>query len=164
MIESVRTLAPTVAGGSGDRSVLVVEDDAVIRRLIADVLAGEGYTVATVGDGASALAWLTVEHAVDLIFLDMRMPVMDGWAFADAYRATAGRRARVIALTAAADAARCASEIGADGVLSKPFDLDALVAIVQAHLGAPQRREPVRRLPGGTITARLPGAQCASAT
>ena len=136
MVASVRTLAPTVAAAEGARSILIIEDDAVIRRLIADVLVGEGYMVATAADGEAALAWLTMGRAVDLILLDMRMPVMDGWAFAEAYRATDLPHARIIALTAAADATRCASEIGADGLLSKPFDLDALVAIVQAHVGA----------------------------
>jgi CheY-like chemotaxis protein len=68
--------------------------------------------------------------APDVILLDMRMPVMDGWQFASAYRELPGPRARVVAMTAARDAARSGAEIGADGNLAKPFELDDLLNLV----------------------------------
>jgi CheY-like chemotaxis protein len=67
-----------------------------------------------------------------LVLLDMRMPVLDGWGFARRFRA-AGKRSPIIVITAAENARRWAEEIGADGYLSKPFEIDALIAAVEQH-------------------------------
>ena len=120
----------------GMPSVLVVDDDTVIRELVAEVLDAEGYRVGRAASGAEALAWLAAQRgdgeSPGLILLDMRMAVMDGWAFARAYRQTPGPHAPIVVMTAAASAAACAAEIGADGVLAKPFGVDALLAAVEA--------------------------------
>lgn len=58
-------------------TILIVDDDRNLRRTLAMVLEEEGYTVLTAPDGVAALALLT-QTAVDLIFLDLKMPVMDG--------------------------------------------------------------------------------------
>src|SRR5438067_4485532 len=93
--------------------VLVVEDEPEIRDFVAMVLGSEGYRVATASDGAAALAQLRRE-AFDLILLDMRMPVMDGWSFARAYRASHGPHAPILVVTAAQDAAERAAQIDAE--------------------------------------------------
>ena len=123
--------------------VLVVEDDSVLRALIGETLEHEGHGVAIAEHGADALRWLDARRAdgdppPDLILLDMRMPVMDGWAFAAAYRETPGPHAPIVAMTAAPDAAARAAEIGAASVLAKPFGLDELFAVVERlAAGAP---------------------------
>lgn len=114
------------------RRVLVADDDKSIRETVALVLADEGYEVRTAPDGAIALSLLD-QWPPDVILLDMKMPVMDGWAFADAYRRRSAPQAPVVVLTAAADADQWARQIGADGVLPKPFDLDALILAVEEH-------------------------------
>ena len=63
----------------------------------------------------------------DLIVLDMRMPIMDGWEFARRYRELPGPHAPIIVFTAARDAGERASEIAADAYLSKPVSLDDLL-------------------------------------
>ena len=60
----------------------------------------------------------------------MRMPVLDGWGFMRAV-AERGPQLSVVVMTAAADARRWAREVGARGVLAKPFELDELLAAVQ---------------------------------
>lgn len=115
--------------------VLVVDDDRLIRDCIATTLDDEGYGVATAAHGAAALAelarqWREERRQPDLILLDMRMPVMDGWAFATSYHQMAVPHAPIVVVTAAQDAAARAAQIAADGVLAKPFDLDDLVNIV----------------------------------
>jgi CheY-like chemotaxis protein len=65
-----------------------------------------------------------------LVLLDMRMPVLDGWGFMRVVRER-GLTLTVVVMTAAADARRWGREIGAEGVLSKPFDIDELVRAVQ---------------------------------
>jgi two-component system, chemotaxis family, chemotaxis protein CheY len=112
--------------------VLVVDDDAGIRDLLDLALADAGYAVALAADGAVALA-LVDAVAPDVILLDMRMPVLDGWAFAEAYRRRPGRRAPIVAMTAARDAPGSAAQIAATGYLAKPFDLADLLACVARY-------------------------------
>ena len=90
-------------GGGYAGAILVVEDDADLRFLIAESLTDEGYTVVTAPHGAAALDCVARARP-SAILLDMRMPVMDGWAFARAYRARPGPHAPIIVCTAARDA------------------------------------------------------------
>ena len=115
--------------------ILVVEDDQEIRDFLALVLEGEGYAVRTAPNGAVALE-LIREAPPQLILLDMRMPVMDGWTFVRAYRSQPGPHAPIVVQTAARDAQQTAREVQADGYLGKPFDLKDLLAVVRDALGA----------------------------
>jgi two-component system, chemotaxis family, chemotaxis protein CheY len=111
--------------------ILVVDDDQGIGEFVGMALSDDGYVVQTALHGAAAIE-LIGRQAPDVILLDMRMPIMDGWEFARRYRERPGPHAPIVVMTAARDAATRASEIEADGVLAKPFDLDALLEIV-AH-------------------------------
>lgn len=116
------------------RPVLVVDDDDSIREFVSVALTDEGYEVLTAEDGAAALE--TVQRRQPgVILLDMRMPVMDGWEFARAYRAFPDPHVPIVVVTAARDAADRAAQIQADGYLAKPFDLDDLLAIVERFVG-----------------------------
>jgi two-component system chemotaxis response regulator CheY len=124
-----------------NRRVLVVDDDPVITAYIAETLADEGYDPLTAPNGAAALHLLEREDAgrrpaPNLILLDMRMPVMDGWTFAEAYRRRPGPHAPIIVITAAHDALNRMQEVGAFAVLPKPFDLERLLAEVDRCVAA----------------------------
>jgi len=112
--------------------ILVVEDDDSIRDLVDLVLSSAGYEVLTASDGAAALQVIGGARP-DLVLLDMRMPVMDGWEFARRYRARPEPHAPIVVLTAARDAADRAAEIQANGYLGKPFDVDELLTLVSQH-------------------------------
>jgi len=87
--------------------------------------------VVTATNGVEALAALDGEPSRPaLVLLDMRMPILDGWGFMRAVRER-GLSLSVVVMTAAADARRWAHEIGAHGVLAKPFELEELIAAVQ---------------------------------
>jgi CheY-like chemotaxis protein len=116
----------------GQLRILVVDDDTSIRSFVEMALDGEGYAVSTATNGAQALA-VTGQLQPDLILLDMRMPVMDGWTFARKYRDQAGPHAPIVVITAATDAGQRAAEIQADGFLGKPFDLDELLGLVSRY-------------------------------
>ncbi|MBA2449972.1 MAG: response regulator [Chloroflexi bacterium] len=118
--------------------ILVVDDDEGIGEFVGLALSDEGYEVATALHGAVALEVIG-RQAPDVILLDMRMPIMDGWEFARRYRERPGPHAPIVVMTAARDAATRASEIEADGVLAKPFDLDALLEIVARFTPRPGR-------------------------
>jgi two-component system chemotaxis response regulator CheY len=112
--------------------ILVVEDDDSIRDLVDLVLSTAGYEVLTAPNGAAALQ-LVGQARPDLVLLDMRMPVMDGWEFARQYRARSEPPAPILVLTAARDAAARAAEIDANGYLGKPFDMQELLTLVGHH-------------------------------
>ncbi len=114
--------------------VLVVDDEPAIRHAVEAALADEGFEVATAPDGAAALA--AVETAQPhAIILDLRMPVMDGYAFLAAYRARPEPRAAVIVCSTASNAAGVVG-LGASGYLRKPFDIDELIELIQRHVAA----------------------------
>ena len=119
------------------RLILVVEDDEAILRSVEQILTDEGYAVALAFNGRDALEQVRVS-APRLILLDMKMPVMDGWAFAAAYRQLPGPHAPIVALTAAHDSRARAAEIAAAGYIAKPFDLDKLLDLVR-RFTAPHR-------------------------
>ena len=109
--------------------VLIVEDDDGIRDMVDIVLSAAGYEVLTASDGADALEVIG-GGPPDLVLLDMRMPVMDGWEFARRYRAGPAPHAPIVVMTAARDAAQRAAEIDANGYLGKPFDMAELLRLV----------------------------------
>jgi len=109
--------------------ILVVDDDSSIVAVVSDILRAEGHDVVTAENGAVALDKANGEA---LVLLDMRMPVLDGWGFAREFRA-AGKRSPIVVMTAADNARRWAEEIGAEGYLAKPFEIDALIAAVQRY-------------------------------
>lgn len=118
------------------RRVLIADDDRVSRMLLASMFAQQGYHVQTVEDGAQAVAAFEASPP-DLIALDVNMPVMDGYAAAQAIRAGAGARfVPIIFITAATDEAslaRCIAS-GGDDFLSKPYNSVLLRAKVDALL------------------------------
>ena len=129
-------MGPTPRPPLGARPVLVVDDEEPVRRLLVWLLTEEGYAVLEAPDGAVALAWVDAA-APSLILLDMRMPVIDGWEFARRYRARPGPHAPLVCVTAAVDAAARGAQIGAVATLSKPFDLDELLAVVRRYAPPP---------------------------
>ena len=136
--------ALTLGGGSwaGDRgiedmmsssSVMVVEDDDVLRAAPARALRLEGYAVDEATDGARALAQLASLRA-DVVVLDVMMPEVDGLTVCQRLRAM-GDRTPVAPLLTARDlvADRVQGlKAGADDYLTKPFAVDELLARVQA--------------------------------
>jgi CheY-like chemotaxis protein len=112
--------------------VLVVDDDAMIRDYIDMALEQVGHEVVQAAHGGEALTVLE-GLTPDLILLDMRMPTMDGWEFATRYRAKPGRKAPIVVMTAAADAAVRAAQVMADAFLAKPFSLVALCDCIASN-------------------------------
>ena len=116
--------------------ILIVDDDPAIRATVSEVLADEGYSVATATNGAEGLAAVQKVQP-SLVLLDMRMPVLDGWGFAKAL-GERGITLPIVVMTAAQESRRWAQEIGTAWVLAKPFDLDELLLAVERALQSQQ--------------------------
>jgi len=116
--------------------ILVVDDDETILVSVAELLELEGFSVSTASNGLEALD-RTREQQPALVLLDMRMPVLDGWAYARALSEQGLPRPKIVIMTAAHDARRWADEIGADAYVPKPFEADQLIAAVTEIVGSP---------------------------
>ena len=128
--------AGTDTGGmSTGAPILVVDDDPDILDMLREALEGAGHRVLTARDGLEALERLRTDRP-SLIFLDMRMPRMDGWEFARAARER-GNTAPVVVITAAGDARAWAKEISAESYIAKPFTISQLLGVVDKF--GPQR-------------------------
>jgi CheY-like chemotaxis protein len=120
----------------GAPTVLVVDDDGDIRDALCLVLEHNGYRALAASNGEEALSRLRSDGAVDLILLDMMMPVMDGWGFRKSQpEGPAFVKIPVIVLTGDGRASFKAADIGAAGYLRKPLDLGDLLAVVARHCG-----------------------------
>lgn len=109
--------------------VVIAEDEPEIREVIAEALSLEGYSVEAVAHGRAALD--VIERMVpDVLLLDMRMPILDGWGLAAELKRR-GIRVPIVVMTAAVTARLWAAEIGADAYLAKPFDLDDLFDVLE---------------------------------
>ena len=117
--------------------VLVVEDSAVIQRLIAVCLRPAGLAVETRDDGPTGLE-AALEDPPDLLILDVGLPKMDGWEVLDHVRADSRTRTlKVLVLTAHAqeETRERADRGGADAFITKPFRPDELRGVVEGLLG-----------------------------
>src|SRR5690349_1746594 len=116
---------------SATHPILVIDDDAEILAMLRDFLEGEGISVRTAGNGAEALDVID-DVSPALILLDMRMPVLDGWGFAERLRER-HLSYPIVVMTAAQSARSWAEEIGATGYIAKPFDVDELLQLIERH-------------------------------
>jgi class 3 adenylate cyclase len=126
-----QAIEPSVTG-----TVLVVDDEPANSRLLAEYLAECGLTVLTASNGASAID-LAQEESPDIILLDVVMPGIDG--FETCHRLKADDATRDIPIIFATSLARTAEKvkgfrIGAVDYITKPFQLDEVLARVSAHL------------------------------
>ncbi len=114
--------------------ILVVEDDPIIRRTVDYALRRAGFTTRVSGDGVEALAMAQAE-APDLILLDLMLPGIDGFEFAQRIRRTDHEVAiiMVTALSQESDTVR-GLDAGADDYITKPFSTEELLARVRANL------------------------------
>jgi CheY-like chemotaxis protein len=118
----------------GRPRVLIVEDEGVIRDLLTERLDEEGYLVDVAASVEEACDRLT-DQPSDVILLDLMLPGDSGWSFLRRRRGDPVLAAIPVLVVSAAPRDRLleAKELGADGFLSKPFDMDVLSALLRSY-------------------------------
>ncbi len=113
------------------RTILLVEDDTVLRETLELFLQYEGYTVQTAANGE--IAWRALNEGgvrPDLILLDLMMPVMDGWKFLELRRESEPiSKIPVIVLTAST---QDIDDLPCERLIRKPLDLETLISTIRA--------------------------------
>ena len=114
--------------------ILVVDDEARMRKLLKDFFNTNGYEIIEAENGQKALELFSIHEDVHLIILDVMMPVLDGWATLRKIRETS--KVPVIMLTARGEESDelFGFELGVDEYIAKPFSPKILVARVEALL------------------------------
>lgn len=120
--------------------ILMAEDNSINQRVGTLILQRAGYKIDLVSDGNEAIEACR-RSAYDLILMDCQMPTIDGFEATRQIRASGGRQPVIIAVTANAlvgERERCLAA-GMDDYLSKPFQADQLISIVQKWAESPRR-------------------------
>jgi twitching motility protein PilU len=141
---------------SAARLVLVADDDADVRELVADVLGQAGFRTAAAGDGEEAVA-LAHQIQPDLIVLDVMMPRMDGYTALTRLRARAAtREIPAIILTGQGDSVyqTLSTGVGAVAHLTKPFSPGVFIDTVQRVLAEREARLGEERRLGAFLVER----------
>lgn len=114
--------------------IMVVDDEARMRKLVKDFLVKQGYSVIEAANGEEAVDLFVEDKEIALIILDVMMPKMDGWQTCKEIRAFS--EVPIIMLTAKSDERDelLGFELGVDEYISKPFSPKILVARVEAIL------------------------------
>ena len=117
-----------------DLKILVVDDEARMRKLVKDFLTRENYIVKEAADGEEAIDIFFEDNDIDLVILDVMMPKMDGWEVCKEIRQFS--KVPIIMLTAKGEESDelLGFELGVDEYISKPFSPKILVARVNAIL------------------------------
>ena len=145
--------------------ILVVDDSDINREVAQRIFASEGAQVSLANNGQEAMDWLQHHaHAVDLVLMDVQMPVLNGYeATRQIRRIPALSQLPIVALTAGAfrDQQELAHEAGMTSFISKPFEVDAAIDLIvklTGHVVTPQTQDAIEPRPSAeSLPEALPG-------
>lgn len=131
--------------------ILIIEDNEINRKLILEILNGYGYKTAVAFNGEEAVSILKQE-IFDLIFMDLQMPVLDGFKTTELIRRELMLKTPIIALTAHTilkEKDKCLS-YGMNDYLSKPFKETELMEVIEKHLKTDKLNDSIKLSKGAT--------------
>ena len=117
-----------LAVGPGDRTLVIVEDDAKFAGVLLDVARGMNFKGLVAANGTDGLVLARNFHP-DAIVLDIRLPDMEGWRFLDLLKRNPETRHIPVNIVSADDGTEMGAQMGAFSVLAKPVERDALFAL-----------------------------------
>lgn len=120
--------APTPPDAISARKIIIVDDEDSVREVLADILEILGHTVCHFSNGRDCLALLATEK-FDIIFTDLAMPDMDGWALSQLVREFQPD-IKIVLMTGYGSDISSDHQSKVDAIVSKPFDMDQLSSIL----------------------------------
>ena len=122
--------------------IMVIDDSATVRKIVATCLKREGFEVLVFPDGVEAMRWFTQPNVriPDLVILDIGLPKMDGYEVARRLKSKPQLSNTVIIMLSRRDGmidklkGRLA---GAKDYLTKPFKTQDIISVIESHLGTP---------------------------
>ncbi len=148
------TAAQPEAAKAIHNRILIADDDALVRGSLAAMLESEGFVVDEAENGIKAVT-RAIEHAPDLVLLDLNMPHWDGWtAFSQLDRVTP--LLPVIVITARPNQYQKAVRLGVDAFMEKPLNIPILVRAIKNLTNEDQNRH-VRRITNRAFVTKLLG-------
>jgi CheY-like chemotaxis protein len=112
-------------------TVLVVDDDSDLVRLMSRYLTLEGFTPVAAGNGREALNYLQGGGAAQVILLDLRMPIMDGWTFRRAQRADPAIAAIPVVVLSGVAEVEALNELDVAATFSKPVSFPEMIGVLR---------------------------------
>ena len=142
------------SGGFGGKRILIVDRDANLCQMLALIFERSGASVCIANEGREGLRQV-FKYRPDLLILDVNLPDINGWDMCQQVRSLS--ETPVLILSSAQDREDIIRglDLGADDYVTKPFDLDVLLARSRAILrrtGTPKRKEPVTAYSDGYLT------------
>jgi len=133
-----------------DIKILIAEDDLVFRDLVCDIVRKEGYIPVEANDGKEAIDIFFGSNDIDLVILDVMMPIYDGWEVLKEIREHSD--VPIIMLTALGDEKNevLGLKNGADDYIAKPFSYEIFIARINSHMKK-LKKERVNELNVGKI-------------
>lgn len=136
-------------------TILIVEDQQVLREISKEYLLDEGYEVLEAGDGRQALK-LFEEHEVDLVILDIMLPELDGWSVCRRIRRVSNVPILMLTARSEEDDTLLGFELGADDYVIKPCSPPILLARCKRLLDSRRPYKHKDILSGGEVEIHLP--------
>ncbi len=122
--------------------ILIVEDDAALREALGQVLADEGYGLASARDGLEAVNYLKKGNRPDVILLDLSMPVVNGWEFRMFQKRDPElARIPVVIITAGDDSREEVAWLEPSDLIHKPVDLTRLLSVLRHKCAATEEAD-----------------------
>ncbi|AEB12190.1 response regulator [Marinithermus hydrothermalis] len=116
------------------KRVLLVDDEPFVGHLVRNLLVRDGYEVLVARNGREALDCLERGTEVHLIITDLAMPELDGFGLLEALRGKSVPPVLVLTARGHVEDERRALDLGAAGLITKPFSREGLLAAVRMHL------------------------------
>lgn len=121
------------------KTILIVDDDHALVQILEEFFSAEGYQTLGAGHGAAAIAILESTRP-DLIVTDLVMPILDGFELCRAVLANPVTQTIPLVLITGFDSSLQSVDFPHSSIVRKPFDLDELLNVVVALIGAPSEQ------------------------
>ena len=133
-----------------DIKILIAEDNSIFRDLVCDIIRKEGYKPIEAKDGKEAIDIFFGSNDIDLVILDVMMPIYDGWEVLKEIREHSD--VPVIMLTALGDEKNevLGLKTGADDYITKPFSYEVFIARINSHVKK-LKKDLINEIKGGKI-------------